>query len=281
MAYCKLANSEWRMLAPVLLSNANAGASVGAANPNQLLSAIRYKQYAMRYTPYAICYMLLAICGFAAAPLHLPLQRVALARGPEHGCCSACGFSAQAAGRGAAPGTEYRGFGGCRPPVSAASSLRLDGERRRVAAERGIRWDGAGAVAHVAGLYTRLAGVASNDDDCGGSRHRGNGYAGTDPQARQGSGDASLAAFAGLFLAIWLVVPLLLGGMLLSRDRTVFAETRYFIFLAPALCLAAGRALAWLWARQRMTALVLTAFAFGATVAALPSDWSPQNRREA
>ena len=68
---------------------------------------------------------------------------------------------------------------------------------------------------------------------------------------------------------------------LLARDRTVFAETRYFIFLVPALCLAWGRALAWLWSRQRAAGLILSALVFGVTLAALPADWSPQNRREA
>jgi len=87
--------------------------------------------------------------------------------------------------------------------------------------------------------------------------------------------------FAGLFLALWLALPLLLGGLLLARDRTVFAETRYFIFLVPALCLAWGRALAWLWSRQRAAGLVLSALVFGVTLAALPADWLPQNRREA
>jgi mannosyltransferase len=89
------------------------------------------------------------------------------------------------------------------------------------------------------------------------------------------------SSYAGLFLGLWLALPLLLGGLLLARDRTVFAETRYFIYLVPALCLAWGRALAWLWSRQRAAALILSGLVFGVTAAALPADWSPQNRREA
>ena len=90
----------------------------------------------------------------------------------------------------------------------------------------------------------------------------------------------------GLFLAVWLVIPIFLGGLLLARDRTVFAETRYFIFLAPALCLAWGRALAWavgpqVARRQRAAGIVLTALVLGITLAALPMNWSPLNRREA
>lgn len=85
----------------------------------------------------------------------------------------------------------------------------------------------------------------------------------------------------GVLLAIWLGVPLLAGGLLLARDRTVFAESRYFIFLAPALCLAWGRALAWLWGERRVAGLAGLALALGITVAALPALWSPENRREA
>jgi len=50
-----------------------------------------------------------------------------------------------------------------------------------------------------------------------------------------------------VLLALWLGLPVVMAGLLLVRDRTMFAETRYFILLAPALCLAWGRALAWLW----------------------------------
>jgi hypothetical protein len=80
---------------------------------------------------------------------------------------------------------------------------------------------------------------------------------------------------------LWLGLPLVLGGLLLARDRTMFTETRYFIFLAPALCLAWGRALAWLWRRWRLAGLVGLALACGVTLAALPANWSAQNRREA
>ena len=85
----------------------------------------------------------------------------------------------------------------------------------------------------------------------------------------------------GLFLFLWLALPVAAGGLLLARDRTVFAETRYFIFLAPALCLAWGRALAWFWDQRRVVGLALTALTFGVTLAALSADWSPANRREA
>jgi 4-amino-4-deoxy-L-arabinose transferase-like glycosyltransferase len=85
----------------------------------------------------------------------------------------------------------------------------------------------------------------------------------------------------GAFLGLWLLLPLLLGGLLLARDRTVFAETRYFIFLAPALCLAWGRGIAWLWEKRRAAGIALAVLVFGVTLAALPANWSPANRREA
>lgn len=77
----------------------------------------------------------------------------------------------------------------------------------------------------------------------------------------------------GLFLLTWLAVPLLLGNFLLAKDATVFAETRYFIFLVPALCLAWARGLQalaqWrLWPGRAATVSFLLL-----CLAALPSVW--------
>ncbi len=85
----------------------------------------------------------------------------------------------------------------------------------------------------------------------------------------------------GLLLAVWLALPVLAGGFLLSRDRTVFAETRYFIFIVPALCLSWGRAAGWLLTQRRAVALVAVALALTVNVVALPYLWSPENRKEA
>ncbi len=85
----------------------------------------------------------------------------------------------------------------------------------------------------------------------------------------------------GWYLALWLLVPLALGGLLLARDQTIFAETRYFIFLVPALCLAWARALAALWRWRWPAGLAGLAVVVGVTALALPANWAPQNRREA
>jgi 4-amino-4-deoxy-L-arabinose transferase-like glycosyltransferase len=85
----------------------------------------------------------------------------------------------------------------------------------------------------------------------------------------------------GWHLAIWLLIPLALGGLLLARDRTIFAETRYFIFLVPALCLAWGRALAAAWTWRWPAGLAGLAVVIAVTALALPANWAPENRREA
>ena len=101
--------------------------------------------------------------------------------------------------------------------------------------------------------------------------------------------DARVRRWGGLFLALWPGAILFVGGILLSRDGRVFAETRYQIALVPALCLLAGRGLAALipsggrlrWAWRTLIGLVSMALVLGITLAALPADWAPENRREA
>ena len=92
---------------------------------------------------------------------------------------------------------------------------------------------------------------------------------------------AATRPVGGLLLAVWLALPVLAGGFLLSRDRTVFAETRYFIFIVPALCLSWGRASAWLLAQRRAITLVGVGLALTVNIVALPYLWSPENRKEA
>jgi 4-amino-4-deoxy-L-arabinose transferase-like glycosyltransferase len=94
--------------------------------------------------------------------------------------------------------------------------------------------------------------------------------------AREDLGDR----WGGAFLGVWFGTIILVGGYLLSRDSRVFAETRYQIALVPALCLAWGRALAWLWLRRRSAGLIGMSLFVGVTLLALPFDWTPQNRKE-
>jgi len=83
-----------------------------------------------------------------------------------------------------------------------------------------------------------------------------------------------------LALWLWLLVPLLAGSLLQTLNAAVFAETRYFLFLVPALCLAWGSGLSWL--SKRVPAAGLAALGVWVLVAllALPYNWTPENRRE-
>lgn len=93
----------------------------------------------------------------------------------------------------------------------------------------------------------------------------------------------------GRWLWVWLGVPLLIGNLLLARDSTVFAEDRYFLFLAPfvlwaiaegALAVASpllfgkavGRARLLSWLAGGLVTLTLAA--------ALPSLWTLPMQRE-
>lgn len=86
----------------------------------------------------------------------------------------------------------------------------------------------------------------------------------------------------GLYLLTWLVLPLLIGNLLLARDGTVFAETRYFIFLAPAVAVTWAQAIDWLWNRGRVAGLAAALALVGMTLLALPYVWhsDPAYRRE-
>ena len=83
-----------------------------------------------------------------------------------------------------------------------------------------------------------------------------------------------------VWLALWLGVVILCGGILLGRESRMFAETRYQIALAPALCLLWGRALAGLWRWRRAAGWIGAAALVGVMLLALPWDWRPENRRE-
>ena len=82
------------------------------------------------------------------------------------------------------------------------------------------------------------------------------------------------------FLWLWIFVPLLIGGALQAATDTVFAEERYFLFVAPFVLWAAARGAIAL-GRIRRPALWLAGGA-GALLllAALPALWTPQLARE-
>jgi 4-amino-4-deoxy-L-arabinose transferase-like glycosyltransferase len=102
-----------------------------------------------------------------------------------------------------------------------------------------------------------------------------------DKTLRWTRGPEQRSRLGGGLLALWLLIPLLAGGLLLARDSLVFGETRYFIFLVPALCLAMGRGLAWIWKRRQPAGLVGLAAVLVVLLVALPGLWRPENRREA
>ena len=95
------------------------------------------------------------------------------------------------------------------------------------------------------------------------------------------AGDVRRSSPGGLALAVWLAGVIVIGGFLMGRDASVFAEPRYQIALVPALCLAVGRALAWIWDRRRYAGFAASLAVLGISLLALRYDWVPENRREA
>jgi mannosyltransferase len=82
------------------------------------------------------------------------------------------------------------------------------------------------------------------------------------------------------FVAVYLLVPWLLGNLLLFFDRTVFDEARYFIFSAPAVCLALARPVGAREWRIRNIGLINVLLALIVFVLALQHLWTPDARRE-
>lgn len=82
------------------------------------------------------------------------------------------------------------------------------------------------------------------------------------------------------FLAAWLGAPLLVGNLLLARNDTIFAEDRYFLYLAPFALWAAARGAVVLQRRLRPLGWAAAAAAVILLAAALPRLWSPAMLRE-
>jgi hypothetical protein len=83
-----------------------------------------------------------------------------------------------------------------------------------------------------------------------------------------------------LYLWAWLGVPLLVGNLLLARNDTVFAEDRYFLFLAPFALWAVARGAVVLGERWRPAGWLAGAAAVILLAAALPHLWTPGMLRE-
>jgi uncharacterized membrane protein len=85
---------------------------------------------------------------------------------------------------------------------------------------------------------------------------------------------------ARLYLLLWLGIPLLIGNVLLSRSDSVFAEDRYFIFLAPFLLWAVARGIVVVGERRPWVGVVIGILGIGLFTAALPRLWTPAMYRE-
>ena len=83
-----------------------------------------------------------------------------------------------------------------------------------------------------------------------------------------------------LTLWLWFLIPLLAGNLMLGVNEDIFAETRYFLFLVPALCLAWGSGLSWLSKRAPPAGLAVFGVWVLVALLALPYNWVPENRRE-
>ncbi|MFN8489051.1 MAG: glycosyltransferase family 39 protein [Caldilineaceae bacterium] len=83
-----------------------------------------------------------------------------------------------------------------------------------------------------------------------------------------------------IWLWVWIGAPLLIGNLLLSRDETVFAEDRYFIFMAPFILWAVARGIVLLGQRWRAVGWISGLMTIGLLTAALPRLWTPAMYRE-
>lgn len=83
-----------------------------------------------------------------------------------------------------------------------------------------------------------------------------------------------------LYLLLWLGIPLLIGNLLLSRSASVFAEDRYFIFLAPFLLWAVARGIVVVGERLPWLGVGIGILVIGVLLAALPRLWTPALYRE-
>ncbi len=93
-------------------------------------------------------------------------------------------------------------------------------------------------------------------------------------------GERARLHFDQAWLLLWLGTPLLIGNLLLAVSDTVFAEDRYFLFLAPFFLWAVARGVVVLGERWRPAAFGAGAAAMMLLGSTLPSLWSPGMLRE-
>ena len=91
---------------------------------------------------------------------------------------------------------------------------------------------------------------------------------------------APLSQPARLWLWLWIGIPLLIGNLLLARSASVFAEDRYFIYLAPFVLWAAARGIVRLEQRISWLGVGSGLLVIGIMAAALPRLWTPPMQRE-
>uniref|UniRef100_A0A7C1FT13 Glycosyltransferase RgtA/B/C/D-like domain-containing protein n=1 Tax=Caldilinea aerophila TaxID=133453 RepID=A0A7C1FT13_9CHLR len=97
---------------------------------------------------------------------------------------------------------------------------------------------------------------------------------------RKGPDRSAHFQFDQMWLFFWIGTPLLIGNLLLAVSDTVFAEDRYFLFLAPFFLWAVARGAVILGERWRPAAVGTGAVTVLLLAAALPALWSPSLLRE-
>lgn len=97
---------------------------------------------------------------------------------------------------------------------------------------------------------------------------------------RKGPNRSARFQFDQVWLFFWIETPLLIGNLLLAVSDTVFAEDRYFLFLAPFFLWAVARGAVILGERRRPATVGIGAAATLLLATALPALWSPSLLRE-
>lgn len=101
------------------------------------------------------------------------------------------------------------------------------------------------------------------------------------PGQRGGHGTRNSApVLEQLWLATWIGVPLLIGNVLLAKSDTVFAEDRYFVFLAPFVLWAIARGVVALVTGVGPSGYGAALLAVILVAAGLPRLWTPAMFRE-